>query len=573
MLKSLQLALFLSIAGLLRAEDSGAPAQRDMLIVKQYLHFPKQFFPVAKDDTFHQRTIDFVVDNKIVRREMLSMADGKADYWAYLDVSEFKGKTVTLKIDKLPPNSNALSNISQNDTALDEKDIYQEPFRPQFHYTMRRGWLNDPNGLLFYKGEYHLFHQTFPLGTGLGGYAHWGHAISSDLVHWTECPLALYPGENGHVFSGSGVVDWNNTTGFKTGQDDPLVVAYDNPGPMAQSIAFSNDRGRTWQKYDGNPVLPRFAKNNGDPKIFWYGPTNRWIMISTFPKENFAFFSSPDLKEWKLEQIVSLPGYECPDFFPLTIEGQKKQKWVLTTNSNTYFIGDFDGHIFAPDSDTGHRLDWGFSYHSAQTFNEIPESDGRRIQIAWMQDVAGTFYHQTLFNQQLSFPTTLTLHQLPEGLRIFREPVREIETLHLSEQSWKNLPLNPGENPLSQTKGDLFDIRADIAVGSASDIGFSVHGVSINYSVKEKKLSLLGNNAPLESVNGRISFQILVDRTSLEIFANRGRVSISSYFSPRNEANDIDIYSHSGSAEIISLQVFKLRSIWSHPETAQVNAN
>ena len=551
-------------------KDGGnVPVEREMVIEKAYLRFPKQFFPVAKEDSLNQHTIDFVVDGKIARREKLSMADEKPDYWAYLDVSEFKGRKVVLKADGLPGNSKALKNIFQSDVALDAKDIYREPHRPQFHYTMRRGWLNDPNGLLFYKGEYHLCYQTFPLGTGLGGYAHWGHAISSDLVHWTEYPMALYPGENGHVFSGSGVVDWNNTTGFKTGPDDPLVVAYDNPNPGEQAIAYSNDRGRTWTKYDGNPVLPRFAKNNGDPKIFWYAPTKRWIMICTFPKENYGFFSSPNLKDWKLEQSVYLQGFECPDFFPMTVEGQTTRKWVLTTNPLTYFTGDFDGHIFKPDSETGQRLDWGFSYHSAQTFNEMPESDGRRIQIAWMQDVAGDFYHQTLFNQQLSFPTALTLHAFPEGLRVCRQPIREIEKLRVKEHSWRDLTLNPGENPIASIKGDLFEIRAEIEVGNASDVGFSIRGVPINYSVKDRKLSLFGNNAPMEQVAGRIALQILVDRTSLEVFGNGGRVSITSYFSPKDDVKDIGVFSRNGSAKVVSLEVFELRSIWTQADNAQ----
>ena len=433
------------ITGFAHGGSSGGPAQREMLIEKEYLRFPKQFFANPRQDSDHQRTIDFVVNDKIVRREMLSMADGAPDYWTYLDVSEYKGKKVLLKIDELPGDSKALSNICQNDTALDEKDVYQEPWRPQFHYTIKRGWLNDPNGLLYYKGEYHMFYQTNPLGIYLGGYFHWGHAVSTDLVHWTELRPAINPGETGHIFSGSGVVDWNNTTGFKTGEEAPLVVAYDVPIPTVQEIAFSNDRGRSWQKYSGNPVLPRFAKNAGDPKVFWYEPTKRWILITTFPKENYGFFSSPNLKHWKLEQIVSLPNSECPDFFPMTVEGEKTSKWILTTNPLTYFTGDFDGHVFNPDPGPGQRLDWGFCYHSSQTFNEMPESDGRRIQVAWMQDVASTFYHQTLFNEQMSFPATLTLHRLPEGLRVFREPVKEIEKLHSDPHSWEESRLIPAE--------------------------------------------------------------------------------------------------------------------------------
>jgi len=563
----------LVIGGFLRAEkpaeDSGAPAEREMVVEKQYLHFPKQFFPVAKQDSLNQRTIEFVVDGNVMRRELLSLADGKPDYWAYLDVSEFKGKKVMLKIDHLPENSQALANIMQDDAALDMAEIYKEPYRPQLHYTVKRGWLNDPNGLVFYKGEYHLFYQNNPVGTALGGKFHWGHAVSTDLIHWTEYPVAIYPGTDGHIFSGSGVVDWNNTTGFKTGKEDPLVVAYYNPDPMSQSIAYSNDRGRTWTKYKNNPVLPRFARFNGDPKIFWFEPTKRWIMILTFPRENFGFFSSPDLKNWKLEQIVNLPGSECSDFFPLTVEGQKTRKWILTTNPLIYFTGDFDGSTFKPDNAVPQRLDWGFSYHSAQTFNEVPESDGRRIQVAWIQDVAGAFYHQTLFNQQLSFPSVLTLHAFSEGLRICRQPVKEIEKLHAKEHSWNNLVLNPGENPLSEIKGDLFDIHAEIDLGLASEVGFVIRGETINYSVKDKKLSLAGNNAPLEPVNGRITLRILMDRTSLEVFGNDGRVSITSYFLPKNGVKDLEIFSQNGAAKVVSLQVYELRSIWAQADSSQ----
>ncbi|MFI1356759.1 GH32 C-terminal domain-containing protein [Streptomyces sp. NPDC020898] len=246
---------------------------------------------------------------------------------------------------------------------------YSETYRPQFHFTPQKNWMNDPNGLVYYKGEYHLFYQYNPNGNSWGDMS-WGHAVSRDLVHWEELPLALSHDDEEMVFSGSAVVDWNNTTGFGTKKNPPMVAiytsAYKDGGKQAQSLAYSTDRGRTWTKYQGNPVIDIGSDNFRDPKVQWYAPTKSWLMtVSLSAEHKVQFYSSKNLKDWKLQSEFGPTGatggvWECPDLFPLAVDGDKKKiKWVLVVNINPggiaggsgsqYFIGDFDGKKFTAD--------------------------------------------------------------------------------------------------------------------------------------------------------------------------------------------------------------------------------
>lgn len=245
---------------------------------------------------------------------------------------------------------------------------HQETYRPQFHFTPASNWMNDPNGLVYYKGEYHLFFQHNPFGN-TWGHMSWGHAVSRDLVHWKQLPLAIPEQGDEAVFSGSAVVDVGNTSGLGTEQDPPMVAIYTaaKPGSQAQSLAYSTDRGRTWKRYAGNPVLDIGSGEFRDPKVFWYAPGKRWVMsVSHAVEHRISFYSSPDLEHWSHlsdfgPQAATGGAWECPDLFPLRVEGTKRTKWVLVVNINPggiaggsgaqYFVGDFDGTTFTPDQD------------------------------------------------------------------------------------------------------------------------------------------------------------------------------------------------------------------------------
>ncbi len=271
--------------------------------------------------------------------------------------------------------------------------LYDETYRPQFHFTARANWLNDPNGLVYDQGEYHLFFQHNPTGIEWGNMT-WGHATSRDLVHWEQLPNAIEPDPLGTIFSGSAVVDRHNSAGFQVGSRPPLVAIYTAAGdtspeskgqPFTQCLAYSNDRGRTWTKYDGNPVLNHIVGGNRDPKVIWHAPTQRWIMALYLDGNEFGLFSSPDLKHWEPIQTLALPDCsECPDFFPLPVDGDKNHiKWVFTAANGHYLIGSFDGAKFTQEGGP-FAADYGANYYAVQTYSDLPESDGRRIQVAWM---------------------------------------------------------------------------------------------------------------------------------------------------------------------------------------------
>jgi len=451
---------------------------------------------------------------------------------------------------------------------MSNSKLYQEKYRPQFHFTAKKNWLNDPNGLMYYKGEYHLFFQHNPFGIKWGNMT-WGHAVSPDMVHWKQLDHAIEPDKLGTIFSGSGVVDVNNTAGFQTGEEKVLVCIYTSAGgtsdeskgqPFTQSIAYSNDKGRTWTKYENNPVIKHIVSSNRDPKVIWHEPSQKWVMALFLDGNVYELFESPNLKEWKGMSLVHLPGAgECPDIFELPVDGDlDNKKWVFWGGNGNHLIGIFDGNRFNAESEVL-RTEFGANCYAAQTWDNIPDSDGRRLQIAWM---SGGNYPDMPFNQQMSFPCELTLRTTPEGIRLFREPVKEIENLHQKEHSWNEEVLNPDENLLSDIFGELFEICAELELGDANEVGFTARGEKVEYNVDKQQLSCLGRKVSLEPNDGKITLQILIDRTSIEVFGNNGRISMSSCFLPKSDDLSLGIYSSGGKARINSLKIYELASAW-----------
>jgi len=455
---------------------------------------------------------------------------------------------------------------AQNDPLIDGSEskprLHQERYRPQFHFSADKGWMNDPNGLVFFGGEYHLFFQYRPDALQQTPMMSWGHAVSPDLIHWTQLPIALSPdAHDGWIWSGSAVVDWHNTSGFGVDERPPLVAMYTAAkDPFAQAIAYSNDRGRTWTKFSGNPVLPHLANSNRDPHVIWYEPTHRWIVALFKDVDNtFCLFSSPDLKQWTHLQDLHMPGCgECPDFFPLPLDGDPSNvKWIFTAANGQYLVGMFDGKQYSPAQEV-RQVDFGRNFYAVQTYSDVPAADGRRIQIAWMRDGK---YPDMPFSQQMSFPVELTLHSTPDGPRLFRNPVREVELLHAAEHHWSDTDLKLGQNLLAGISGELFDIRADIEINDATEAGLIVRNEPIIYDVKNKRLTALGD-APLSLTDGHLRLTELVDRTSIETFADGGRVSLTSCFLPSPGDSGISLFAKGGTAHVRSLTIYELKSAW-----------
>jgi fructan beta-fructosidase len=455
-------------------------------------------------------------------------------------------------VDRLPESSAGLKAIRQADEVPGAAELYKEKQRPQFHFTSRRGWLNDPNGLVFYKGEYHLFYQHNPYGWSWGN-MHWGHAVSADLVHWKELPIALYPRRFGDwAFSGSAVVDRDNSSGLKKGDEDVLIAAYTSTG-RGECIVCSNDRGRTWTELPGNPVVRHQGR---DPKLLWHAPSKRWVMAvydEHAGKQWIAFHSSPDLKTWQFHSRIE-GFFECPDLFELPVGGTLSTKWVLYAADGKYVLGDFDGKVFRKES--GKHTLWHGNFYAAQTYSDAP--DGRRIQIGWGN---GITFPGCAWNQQMTLPCELTLRSTAEGPRMFAWPVKELDALHGTKHLWKEVTLTEKDNPLAKVRAALCDIRATLSIGKTEEVRFTIHGVPVVYDVKKQTLRCKGVTAPLPAAGGKVRLRLLVDRGSIEIFGNEGAVVLSVAALAAEKDRGLELTASGGPAQA-ALEVIEMRSAW-----------
>ena len=379
-----------------------------------------------------------------------------------------------------------------------------------------------------------MFYQHNPFGWIYGPDANkaWGHAISKDLIYWKELPDAIYPDNLGGIYSGSAVVDKFNTTDFQSGNDKPIVCIYTSAGgktpwskgkPFTQSIAYSNDKGRTFTKYNRNPVQKEIEPMNRDPKVIWHELTNQWVIVLYLENNVMAFFTSKDLKSWQLQSKYERENlHECPELFQLRVDGnQQKKKWILYGGNGSYDIGQFDGKNFVPET-KGIKFNYGNCFYASQTFNNIPDEDGRRIQIAWgLNPLPGM-----PFNQQMLFPIELTLRTTEDGLRIFTQPINEIKKIYGENWTLQETIVRKGQQSIMDDYKfeGLYDILVQFEIGSATRFGLIINDIQITYEVNEENLNCQESYAPLKSVGGKINFRILIDRTTLEIIANDGQV-------------------------------------------------
>lgn len=533
-------------------------AERSLTASARYLHLP------IKNGAL-KRVVTLLVDGKVVVRNDIELADGTPDWWAPMEVSEWQGKPVTLRVDKLPEDSTALSSIGQSDTIRNNDDLYREPLRGQFHFSPQRGWNNDPNGCVFYNGEYHLFFQHNPYGWGWGN-MHWGHAVSKDLVHWQELGDKLLPDDMGPMFSGSAVVDWNNTSGFGKDGKPPLVLFYTAAGnPTVQGMAYSTD-GRKFTKYAANPVLKQITSGNRDPKVIWHEPTKRWVMVLYVGleggKHTVHFFTSPNLRDWTLasiaEGIAGTPFlYECPDFFELTVDGDaSRRKWVLLGADSRYAVGSFDGIRFTAEQTNlpGHR---GKGFYAAQSFSDVP--DGRRIFIGWWQ----TETKGMPFNQSMTVPLDLKLTQTDDGPRMTFSPVKELEVLRMKTHLPNVKSLKPGDkNPLDAISAELVEVRVEFEPGDAKEVVFNIRDIMVEYDVMKQELSVAGHRAPAPLRDGKQRLIIYCDRTGAEVFASDGLCYVPMPFHTKPENKRLFFETRGGTATVNALEVHELRSAW-----------
>ena len=441
---------------------------------------------------------------------------------------------------------------------MTRKSTYNERYRPQFHFTAKKNWLNDPNGCVFYDGEYHLFFQHNPAGLNWGNMT-WGHAVSRDLVHWHQLKDAIGPYNKGTIFSGSAVADSGNRSGLGTGPKGPLVAAFTHARkPFGQAIAFSIDNGRNWQLYaEGKHVVPNQGMDDGerDPKIFWHDLTQQWIMVLWVRLNQVRFFTSDDLLHWDHASDFNGEGfYECPDLFQLPLDrNRQSMKWVLCDATLNYWVGTFNGQRFIPEAGPI-KGDYGGNFYAGQTWNNCRN---RVVQIAWMHHGE---YPGMPFNQQMSFPCELSLRKTDSGFRLFRIPVDEIKSIRVETDSISNHTLHSGEKLSAGRSGDLFDIEAELEPAVDAGLAIRFYDQEITYIAGE--IRCMGKAASLLPVDGIVRLRILLDRTSIEIYANDGEVCFSLCFLTAATDTLVEFQAITGAIQIKQLDVHRLASSW-----------
>lgn len=492
---------------------------------------------------------------------------------------------------------------------------FQEQHRPQFHFTPPQQWMNDPNGMVYLDGEYHLFYQHYP-DSNVWGPMHWGHAISTDLVHWEHLPIALYPDSLGLIFSGSAVFDANNTSGLGTADNPPLVALFTHhlmEGEQAgrtdyqyQSLAYSTDRGRSWTKYTANPVLPNPGiKDWRDPKVVWDADSKQWVMaLAAF--DEVQFYGSPNLIDWTfLSSFGNGMGshggvWECPDLFPIKIEGTDQQWWCLIVSVQAgspnggsgaqYFIGDFDGTQFRlhPTQSPQDTLwvDFGRDNYAGVTWSNVPESDGRRLFLGWMSNWQYATVVPTYdWRSAMTIARELKLQETQAGPRLGIRPVRELEGLRqeegiLAAQTLEGIRvLEAGIEPaqaelqlsfdLSATTAQRFGLLLTNTRGDTLRIGFDqVQNAFFTDRQRAGKTDFQEDFATGIHLGKRfensdqLAMHIYLDRSSLELFSADGQTVMTDIFFPQEDFTTIALYAEAGTASLREGFWWNLESIW-----------
>lgn len=515
------------------------------------------------------------------------------------------------------------ANEPANDTKkLVNNEDFQEPHRPQFHFSPKEKWMNDPNGMFYFEGEYHLFYQYYPDST-VWGPMHWGHTVSKDLVFWDHLPIALYPDSLGYIFSGSAVVDWNNSSGFGKDGKPPIVAIFTYHNPVAekagrndfqyQGIAFSNDKGRTWEKYVGNPVVPNTGniRDFRDPKVIWDEASGQWVMVFA-AYDHVKLWGSKNLKNWEHlsdwgKDFGSHGGvWECPDLFPLAVEGTSEKKWVLLLSINPggpnggsatqYFVGNFDGKIFMLEpsfsplatKEKAVWLDYGRDNYAGVTWSDIPKEDGRRIFIGWMSnwDYA-TVVPTDAWRSAMILPRTLALKKTDLGYRLFSQPVRELERLRSDSRSIEGsdivdsldltqtiggfasqLELELEFEPLTADAG-VFGVELTNGKGEQYRIGYDVAARQF-YSDRTRsgdlafseKFGAEIHKAPRQSNDSRVRFHLFFDVASAELFTDEGGTVLTDIFFPGENLNRVKLFSKNGKVRLVKGEAWALKSTW-----------
>lgn len=550
--------------------------------------------------------INVLVDGNVAETIYVRLAKSKTDYTVPFDLTPYKGHDVIL--DVVIPQSRGSVREAKDDACwrgivlADTFDTAnREKYRPAFHHTPRYGWMNDPNGMFYKDGRWHLYYQYNPYGSKWQNMT-WGHSVSSDLVNWEHLPEAIRPNGLGSVFSGSCAVDHDNTAGFGS---DAVIALYTSAGTsQMQSLASSTDDGLTFNIYPSNPVLTLESEAR-DPKVFWNDSTKEWNMILAHALDHeMLIFTSPDMKSWTLQSSfgkgLGAQGgvWECPDLFELPVAGTDEKKWVLLCNINPdgpfggsgtqYFVGDFDGKTFKADTDAAGDvstkwLDYGKDHYATVTWSDAP--DGRRVALGWMSNWQYAADVPTMqFRSANTLPREMGLFRAPDGeVYASSAPSPELEALRgkLAAKVKKTTVGRKARSfALPSENGGICEILMDIEASKAKTVNIVFSNsqgekVVMQYDPAAATLSFDRTQSgitdfsegfpavtvtPTHEASGRIALRIFVDRSSMEVFGNDGEFVMTNLVFPRTPYTALSVSAEGGNAKVENLRIYSLKS-------------
>lgn len=556
----------------------------------------KKFLLLPVQENAPEGKVNIIVNNEFQLEQNINirLAREKVDYYVPLDLSAYQGKSVSVDVTGMPASSLCWKEIKLSDT-FDSSN--RETYRPVYHHTPVYGWMNDPNGMFYKDGVYHLYFQYNPYGSMWANMT-WGHSTSTDLTHWTYEGTAIVPDAWGAIFSGSCVVDKDNTAGFGKG----AVVAFYTSAKstpwgdvQSQSMAYSLDNGKTFIKYEHNPILTSTERDFRDPKVFWYAPGKHWVMMLAVGQE-MQIYSSGNLKEWKKESSFgAMQGahggvWECPDLVEVAVEGSKEKKWVLICNLNPggpfggsaaqYFVGSFDGKKFVNESPTQTKwLDWGKDNYATVTWSNAPA--GRCIALGWMSNWQyANNVPTTQYRSANTLARDLTLYRVGGELYLKSKPSPEIKKARAEEKKIPTFEVKGNyevASLLADNKG-AYEIEMTIENKGTSKIDFSLMNekgekVAMYYDVVRKQFvmdrsasGVVGFSrdfpavtvAPVRNTD-QIHLRLFIDRSSVEAFGEDGEYVMTNLVFPAEPYNRMVFSSDKGSYIVKSMNVYRLQ--------------
>lgn len=514
-----------------------------MKIKNKYLVFPVNTSLTKKTLTFRSS------DGRTVYKLNIRLDNISPDFYAYVDVSRFIGQELNMTV------SPEMRISYREADSIDISDVYHEPTRPQVHFTAKCGWLNDPNGLIYINGEYHMFYQYNPCEPNWDN-MHWGHAVSRDLLHWEEKDATLFPDETGMMFSGSAIIDKDNLSGLTMGTEPPVLLFYTATEPFSQHIAYSADNLETICKYPGNPVVRNIVGSNRDPKVVFCDELNCYVMALYLEDDMYAVLKSENLTEWSMLQKIRITGdSECPDIFPLTNE-KGIRRWILMGARDKYLVGEFKDGSFVPCSEVK-SLHFGRSSYAGQTFSNLP--DGKTVRITWDRGDLRT----KRFSGQMSIPMELSLTENCGDYCVCAEPIKELEALYSTRSSFADIMISEESSKRIRIKQAPYLLEISGRMQEGVKLGFSVFGQEFECNLSDRTVKCSDKTAPLANEGDIFKIKAVIDTSSIELFFNDGLA----YMVFSNSFCDYNLSYLEIKADadycLEALEIIELKSIWS----------